>query len=83
MVRLEDRDGLKDYLKSKGISAGIHYPISLPNQPAYASRGYTNDDYAVSSGQQNKLLSLPIFPEISEDKLEYICYQIKYFFNKN
>jgi len=83
VIRVEDRDGLKDYLKSKGISAGIHYPISLPNQPAYADRGYTHDDYVVSSGQQNKLLSLPIFPEISEDKLEYICDQIKHFFNKN
>jgi len=83
VIRVEDRDGLKDYLKSKGISAGIHYPISLPNQPAYAGCGYTHDDYPVSSGQQNKLLSLPIFPEISEDKLEYICDQIKHFFNRN
>ena len=83
VIRLENRDDLKDYLKSKGISTGIHYPISLPNQPAYANRGYTHDDYAVSSHQQNKLLSLPIFPEISEDKLEYICDQIKHFFNKN
>lgn len=83
VIRVEDRDGLKDFLKSKGISAGVHYPISLPNQPAYADRGYTHDDYPVSSGQQNKLLSLPIFPELSEDKLQYICDQIKYFFNKN
>ena len=80
VIRVEDRDGLKDYLKSKGISAGIHYPISLPNQPAYAGRGFVHDDYVVSSGQQNKLLSLPIFPELSEDKLEYICDQIKHFF---
>ena len=82
VIRVEDRDGLKDYLKSKGISTGVHYPISLPNQPAYADRGYSHDEYAVSSSYQSKLLSLPIFPEISEDKLEYICDHIKHFFSK-
>lgn len=83
VIRVEDRDGLKSFLKSKGISAGIHYPISLPNQPAYADRGYTRDHYPVSSGQQSKLLSLPIYPELSKDNLQYICNQIEFFFNNN
>lgn len=78
VIRLEERDKLKDFLIKNGISVGIHYPISLPNQPAYFKA--KSKKYTVSNYQENKLLSLPIYPELNEDQLNYICKKIKLFF---
>ncbi|MFN0730054.1 MULTISPECIES: DegT/DnrJ/EryC1/StrS family aminotransferase [Flavobacteriaceae] len=83
VIRVDDRDGLKEFLESKGISVGVHYPISLPNQPAYRNSNIEVANFTVSNDQQNKLLSLPIFPELTKDKLEYICDEIKHFFRQN
>ena len=78
VIRLENRDELMEFLISNGISVGIHYPISLPNQPAYSKRKSNN--CSVSSNQESKLLSLPIFPELTVDQLAFICNNIKSFF---
>ncbi len=65
VVRTADRDGLIDYLKSKGIATGIHYPVSLHLQKAYASLNYTRADLPVASQVATEIVSLPMFPQLT------------------
>ena len=80
VIRTKKRNALLSFLKEKGISAGIHYPIALPNLQAYAYLGYQPDDFPVASTYQSQLLSLPIFPEITREQQDYAVEKIKTFF---
>ena len=61
------RDKLKDYLKENGVETGVHYPIALHLQPAFAYLGYKKGDFPVAESISEKILSIPIFPELAED----------------
>ena len=80
VIRTEKRDELLNFLKDKGISAGIHYPIALPNLQAYAYLGHKPSDFPVASNYQNKILSLPIFPEITKEQQDSVINAVKEFF---
>ncbi len=64
VVRTESRDELIDHLKSKGIGTGIHYPIPLHLQKAYAFLHYSRDDLPVASRVANEIVSLPMYPQL-------------------
>lgn len=81
VIRTEQRDELQTFLKEKGIGTAIHYPIALPNMKAYEYLGHTREDYPVASSYESKILSLPIFPELSEEQQDYVVNQIKSFYN--
>jgi len=81
VVRVKDRDKLKEYLSKKGISTAIHYPKVLPLLKAYDYLGYTKSEIPISSKNQNQILSLPIYPELSEDQMNYITSSIKDFYS--
>lgn len=83
VIRTTKRDELFDYLKKHGIAVGIHYPIALPNLQAYAYLKHKPEDFPVASGYQNKIISLPVFPEISKEQQDYIIEAIKEFFSIN
>jgi len=72
-VQSNHRDKLKDFLKMKGISTGIHYPIPLHLQPAYEYKGYKKGDFPVSEKCALEQLSLPFWPEISEEQIQFIA----------
>lgn len=80
VIRVENREKLMDYLKGKGISVGIHYPIALPNLTAYKYLGHKPDDFPISSKLQGEILSLPMYPELSEPQIDYIVDSIKNFY---
>ncbi len=71
-VRVQDRNDLKSYLKENGISTGIHYPIPLHLQPAYEHLRYKEGDFPVAEKYAKEQLSLPFWPEISEEEIEYV-----------
>ncbi len=79
VIRTKQRDELREYLKKKGISTGIHYPIALPNLQAYKYLNYKPGDFPVASSYQSRLLSLPIFAEITKEQQDYIVNSIKDF----
>ena len=79
VIRTEKRNALQSFLKEKGIAAGIHYPIALPNLKAYQYKGYQEVDFPIASSYQEQLLSLPLYPEITNQQLEYIAQNIKAF----
>jgi dTDP-4-amino-4,6-dideoxygalactose transaminase len=77
VIRTEPRDGLWDYLKSKGIGAGVHYPIPLHLQPAYEHFGLKKGDFPVTEVLSDRGLSLPMFAEMTEEQLETVAGAVK------
>ena len=76
------RDVLKEYLSKNGIATGLHYPIPIHLQKAYNHLGYKKGDFPVAEEQAKQLISLPIYPEMENEKVEYVCEQIRIFFNE-
>ena len=80
VIRTEKRDNFREYLKNCGIETGIHYPLSLPEQPAFADHiGYCRDYRAVK--ESHTLLSLPIGEHLSEEEILYVTKKIKQFYS--
>ena len=78
VIRTENRDKLREGLKSKGIATGIHYPIPLHLQVAYNYLGYKRGDFPVTEDCSQKILSLPMFAELSDEQILKIVETIKY-----
>ncbi len=83
VIQARNRDGLSHFLNQNGIATGIHYPIALPNLKAYEYLGYRPGDYPVASSLQDKILSLPVFPEISRKQQDFIISKITEFYKNN
>ena len=69
VVRHEFRDALADHLRADGIQTVINYPVALPFLPAYQRLMHKPKDFPVAYGAQSKILSLPIFPEMTESQI--------------
>lgn len=72
VIRTEQRDALKDQLVSKGISASIHYPVPIHLQPAYHDLGYKRGDFPVTEAYSDRILSLPMYAELTDRQIEFI-----------
>jgi dTDP-4-amino-4,6-dideoxygalactose transaminase len=69
VIRTSDRDDLQRHLGEAGIGTGIHYPIPVHLQPAYAALGWTRGDFPVCEEAADQILSLPMFPGLrAEDR---------------
>ena len=82
VVRTQRRDQLKAFLAQKGVETGIHYPIPIHLQPAFTSLA-RSDKLPVTEESCETVLSLPIYPTISRDQLNYISHQTKTFLQSN
>jgi dTDP-4-amino-4,6-dideoxygalactose transaminase len=65
VIRTNDREGMMNHLKMAGIGAGIHYPIPLHLQKAYASLNYGQGAFPVAERVAAEIISLPMFPQLS------------------
>lgn len=72
VIRSGNRNGLQRYLEGKGVSTLIHYPIPIHLQPAYEDLGLRKGDLPIAERISEEVLSLPIWPGMSTDELEYI-----------
>jgi dTDP-4-amino-4,6-dideoxygalactose transaminase len=79
-IRTKKRDALQAFLKEHHVITLIHYPIPPHLQHAYASLGYFRGSFPIAEELADTSLSLPIFPEISEEQLFYVLSQIKDFY---
>jgi dTDP-4-amino-4,6-dideoxygalactose transaminase len=77
VVRIKNRDVVQSTLKRQGIATGIHYPIALPNLQAYRYLGHTIEDFPTASKFSKEILSLPMYPELEEAQVEYVCNRLK------
>lgn len=80
VIRVGNRTALMEFLKEKGIETAIHYPTALPNLPAYHYLNYKASDFPVASKFQDDILSLPMYPELTEEMIAYIASSIKAFY---
>lgn len=75
-----DRDPLRQYLTDQGIQTGLHYPIPLHLQKCYADLGYKLGDFPITERMAKSLISLPIFPGMSDLEIETVATAIKRFY---
>jgi dTDP-4-amino-4,6-dideoxygalactose transaminase len=79
VVRTPRRDALLEHLKANGVAAGIHYPIPLHRQPAYASLGYGELSLPETERAAAEVLSLPMYPELTDEQLQHIAACVRSF----
>ena len=79
-IRTPERDELSAYLTSHGIGNRIYYPVPLHLQECYQALGYHKGDFPVSEQLSQEVLSLPIYPELTPDQLQYVVDTINAFF---
>lgn len=73
VVRVPDRDVIQAALKEAGIATGVHYPIALPSLAAYRYLGYKSEDFPIANRYAGEILSLPMFPEMTDEQVAYVC----------
>ena len=73
VVQAEDRDDVRTALAARGIGTGVHYPVPLHLQPAYAALGVGPGDLPVTSAAAPRLLSLPMFPEMKHEQVAAVA----------
>jgi len=80
VIRTGRRDALKKHLADAGIATVLNYPKALPFYPAYSYLHHQPADFPVAYANQSRILSLPIYPEMSDEMIAYVADQIKAFF---
>lgn len=80
VIRTEPRDALREYLSTRGIGVGMHYPISLPRTEAYQGRGFRSGQFPVTERVAGEILSLPMFAEMTLAQVDEVAGAIRAFF---
>jgi dTDP-4-amino-4,6-dideoxygalactose transaminase len=73
VVQVDDRDRVQSDLQALGIATGVHYPIPIHRQPAYAGLGYVAGSFPVIEQLAGRILSLPLYPELTADRIDAIA----------
>ena len=81
VIYVEERDNLQKYLKENGIGTNIYYPLCLHLQECFKYLEYKEGDFPVSEDASKHVLAIPMYPELSEDKQEYVVQKITQFYN--
>ncbi len=77
VIRTRERDELQDFLSASRISTGLHYPVPLHLQEAYAGLGYRRGDFPVSEKIAGEILSLPMYPGLAEEQQRRVAERIR------
>lgn len=83
VVKTGRRDALREHLAKRGVETAIHYPTALPLLPAYANHGTGAAAVPNAARNQGRILSLPIYPEMQPEAVEYVVGCIREFFGEN
>jgi len=82
-IRVKNRDGLMEFLSEKEIYTGIHYPILVHLTAAYKPLDLEKGNLPIAEGCANEFLSLPMFPELTENQIKFVAQKIEYYETKN
>jgi len=82
IIRVKDRDKLRDFLLSKKIVTEIYYPVAFHNQECFEDLECSKDDYPNSDFATEHSLALPIYPELTNDQIKYVVESINKFVQK-
>ena len=80
VIQVEERQKFLEYLLDNDIQAGVHYPIPVHLQPAYKARISVSSDLSITEGLADRIISLPIYPELSMQDAKKVINTIKRFF---
>jgi len=80
VIRTERRDALREYLSTRGIGVGMHYPIPLPRTEAYQGRGFRSGQFPVTERVAGEILSLPMFAEMTQAQVDEVAGAMRAFF---
>jgi dTDP-4-amino-4,6-dideoxygalactose transaminase len=79
-IQAEKRDALEAHLKEKGIGTSVYYPIPLHLQKCFEYLGHKKGDFPLAEKLCKRVLALPMFPELTEDEISYVCESVKEFY---
>ncbi|MDP4115927.1 MAG: DegT/DnrJ/EryC1/StrS family aminotransferase [Bacteroidota bacterium] len=82
-IRVQKRDELRKFLTENEIASEIYYPVSFHEQECFSDLGYKKGDFPLAEAAESTCIALPIFPELTEEQLQYVVSKIKEFFDKN
>jgi dTDP-4-amino-4,6-dideoxygalactose transaminase len=82
VLRTAHRDALLDHLRAAGVGAGVHYPVPVHRQPAYADLGYGEGSLPVTEAWARECLSLPLYPELTDEQQEHVVAAVRSFFDR-
>lgn len=77
VVQVPHRESVQAKLAEAGIESGLHYPTPVPLMEAYEHLGYSSDDFPVAASQMNRILSLPMYAELTEEQIRHVCNTLK------
>jgi dTDP-4-amino-4,6-dideoxygalactose transaminase len=80
VVKTKHRNALREHLTAANIETLINYPKALPFYPAYARLAHTSNDFPNAHENQDQILSLPLYPEMSTEMISYVTAEIRRFF---
>ncbi len=80
VIRAPRRDALAKSLEENGIATGLHYPIPLHMQEAFKHLGYKQGDFPVTEKAAGEILSLPMFPELTAEQIQYVAEKVRAFY---
>lgn len=79
VIRTSRRDALRNYLEAHGIATGVHYPVPIHLQRAYADLDYPCGSFPITEQYAYEVLSLPLFAELTDDQLTYVAHAVQRF----
>jgi dTDP-4-amino-4,6-dideoxygalactose transaminase len=82
IARVPRREKLQGYLHEKGIGTGLHYPVPVHLQKAYSGKGYKRGDFPITERVSSEILSLPMFPELTTEQIEYVVKSMRDYYSK-
>lgn len=83
VIRTPMRDELQAWLKDRGVSTGIHYPVPIHLQRSFDFLQYRSGAFPVSEQVAGEVLSLPMYPEITDEEIDYVVNSIKAFYDEH
>lgn len=80
-IQSDRRDALQKYLEEHGVPTIIYYPLPLHLQKVYADQGWHEGDYPVAESTSKRILPLPMYPELTDEQIDYVVSTVRDFFN--